>query len=335
MSALRTAVALALLAAVAAAPLLAPWTKVILTVALAKGLAVLGIVVLLRAGQVSFGHGMFFAAAAYAAAFLARTAGGADLVPMLLLGPAASLALGLAVGLFVVRYRYIFFGMLNLAFSMVLYSMLEKSFHLTGGSDGMRVPRPTLLGWALERDAFEWTIFYATLALAALAAWLVHAYLRSPAGEALRAIKGNETRLEYLGVSARRVLLAAYLVSAFLAGLGGTLFAVVTGHVTPHLSFWVASGELVFIAILGGAGSVVGPFLGALAYELVRSYSSAFAGNAWQAILGVTLLVIILFAPRGLVGFLDLVGPRARRAEGGRPAGWRGEPAPSRGGKAT
>jgi branched-chain amino acid transport system permease protein len=298
-----------LLGAIIALPRIAPWTEVILTLALAKGLAVLGIIVLLRAGQVSFGHAMFMTISAYCAAFIARALAGGELLTLLLAGAVSSALAGLVIGLFVVRYRYIFFGMLNLAFSMVLYSILEKFFYITGGSDGLRVPRPSVLGIELERAAFETLLFYLTIALSAGAGYVVYRYLRSPLGQALAALKTNETRLEYLGISARRVLLIAYMISAVLAGLGGTLLAVAQGLVTPEYGYWVRSGELVFIAILGGAETVVGAFIGALVYEFVRLYAAASYADYWQFILGAVLLVIILYASRGLIGlYFKLTG---------------------------
>ena len=311
---MRVVLPIALIVLVGAAPLAVPWLEVVLTVALAKGFAVLGIVVLLRAGQVSFGHAMFFAASAYAAAFLSRALGGADVAVLLVAGLVASALFGLVVGAFVVGYRYIFFAMLNLAFSMVLYSILEKFFYVTGGSDGMRLERPTFFGAAMDRAGFEAAMFYLVLALAVVTGWLVHRYFASPPGRALVAIKTNETRLEYLGVSARTMLLAAYVLSAMLAGLGGTILAVIQGLVTPAFGYWVRSGEFVFIAILGGAGHVIGAFAGALVYELVRTYAAAFAADIWQLTLGVFLLLIILFASRGLVGMYQdlmtrLLGP--------------------------
>src|SRR5689334_807235 len=310
------AVVLAAVAIVAVVPVVAPWSRLLLTIILAKALAVLGILVLLRAGQVSFGHGMFYAGSAYAAAFLARAGGGSDVALLLVVGVACAILFGTAVGLFVVRYRSIFFGMLNLAFSMVLYSLLQKSFHLTGGSDGLRVPRPAFFGLALDRDPFEWALFYFVLALAVVVTVAVRRYLDSPLGRALGALKTNETRLEYLGVSARRVLLVAYVLSAVLAGLAGTILAVANGHVTPESGYWVRSGEFVFIAVLGGSGSVAGPFVGTLVYELVRLYASAYAAEIWQAVLGIVLLLVILFAPGGLVGILGRrrVGGREREA---------------------
>ena len=299
---LRVAVPLLLLALVAVLPVLAPWSQVVLTLALAKGLAVLGIVVLLHAGQVSFGHALFFAVAAYTAAFLGKAFGGGELISMLVLGLGASLVFGLLVGLFVVRYRHIFFGMLNLAFSMIFFSILEKFYHVTGGADGMQVARPSVLGIEMERAGFESLLFYGSLVLAIVVAWGVHRYLDSPIGHMLKTIKTNETRLEYLGISARTTLLVGYLVSAGLCGLGGVLMAAAQGIVTPEYAWWIRSGELVFIAILGGAGSVAGAFVGSLLYEVVRTYAAAFAADVWQMVLGFFLLAIILFASKGLVG---------------------------------
>jgi branched-chain amino acid transport system permease protein len=277
-----------------------PWLRFVLTVALAKSLAVFGILLLLRAGQVSFGHAMFLALAAYAAAFAAAV------VPeVLLLLPLAALAAalaGLVIGLFVVRYREIFFGMLNLALSMVFYSLLEKFYSITHGTDGMRLPPLTFAGQTLSADAQGWAMLCLAVVLALGFGVLVRIYLASPMGQALAGIKTRETRLEFLGVPARRVLLAAYVLAALMAGAGGAVLAMTTRLVTPGLAYWTASGELVFIAILGGAGSVFGPVLGAVAYELTRVYAAALVADAWQMILGGVLLLVILFAPGGLWG---------------------------------
>lgn len=300
------------------APILAPSTQVLLTLALAKSLAVLGVIVLLQAGQVSFGHALFFAIAAYGAAFLGRSMGGGEILLNLVLGVVAASAVALIVGLFIVRYRHIFFGMLNLAASMIFYSFLEKFYYVTGGSDGLSVPRPTVLGMALERAEFEWVLFYGSLVLVLGALALTHRFLTSPLGQMMRAIKTNEVRLEYLGVSSRRVLLAGYVLSAALCGLGGALMATAQGIVTPEYAWWIRSGEFVFIAILGGAGSVNGALAGALAYEFVKNYAAAFAADIWQLVLGTVLLVVILFAPNGIIGLSKrLGGGRSEKEEAG------------------
>lgn len=302
---LAAAAAAAALVLVAA---LVPWLRFVLTVALAKGLAALGLMLLLRAGQVSFGHGLFVAASAYSVAFLAPR------VPeMLLLLPLSLLVaglLGLAVGAFVVRYRDIFFGMLNLALSMVFYSLLDKFYDVTRGSDGLRVPPTALFGQALSGEARGWAVFGFALALALAFAALCRVYLGSPMGQALAGIKTREDRLAFMGVPSRLVLLFAYAASAVMAGAGGFVTALATGQVTPALAYWTSSGELIFITILGGTGSVFGPFLGALAYELTRVYAAATLAGAWQMVLGGMMLVVILFAPGGL---LQIASLRPRR----------------------
>ncbi|MCB2013210.1 MAG: branched-chain amino acid ABC transporter permease [Geminicoccaceae bacterium] len=298
----------------AIAPWIIPNSQVLLTIALSKGLAVLGVIVLLQAGQVSFGHALFYAIAAYGTAFLGKYFGGGELFLAMAIGTISAALAGLLVGLFVVRYRHIFFGMLNLSVSMIFFSILEKFYFITGGSDGLRVERPSVLGIAMERGPFEVVLFYVALVCAVLAMILIHRFLSSPLGNHLRAIKSNEVRLEYLGVSPRLVLLKGYIVSAALCGLGGSLMAVTLGVVTPEYAWWVRSGEFVFIAILGGSGSVGGAFVGALVYEGVRTYASAFAADVWQLILGGVLLVVILFAPKGLIGFI-----KQRKASNLRP----------------
>jgi branched-chain amino acid transport system permease protein len=314
---LRNVSLMVLAIVLAGVPLFAGSMQTFMAIVYAKSLAVLGIILLLQAGQVSFGHGMFFAAGAYTAAFLGRALGGGDLILLILAGLASSLVLGLAVGLFVVRYRYIFFGMLNLAFSMVLYSILEKFFHITGGSDGLRIRRPTLFGQSFERGEFDTVLYYVTLVMTLGAAILVWRYLKSPLGQALKAIKTNETRLEYIGLSARSVLLVGYVISAVLCGLGGASLGIIQGIATPEYTYWTRSSEFVFIAILGGVGNVAGALTGSLVYEAVRTYAAAFVADSWQLILGFVLLVIILRAPEGIVGLAQSIAARrgsARKA---------------------
>ena len=180
-------------------PILVPSMATLVVLILAKGIVVLGIIILLQAGQVSFGHAMFFATGAYSAAFWGKYMGGGDILLYIVLGGISSTIIGLVVGLFVVRYREIFFGMLNLAFSMVLWSLLEKMFHYTNGADGIRVARPGLLGFSFTPETFQYVILYVSLVIAIAAFYGVQRYLESPLGHMLRAIKSNETRLEYLG----------------------------------------------------------------------------------------------------------------------------------------
>jgi ABC-type branched-subunit amino acid transport system permease subunit len=214
-----------------------------------------------------------------------------------------------------VRYRGIFFGMLNLAFSMVLFSVLGKFGAFTGGTDGLRFDRPSFGFVHLEREGFETALLLLALVLAVLAGALVQRYFGSVNGQALAAIKTNETRLEYLGLSAKRVFWGGYVLSATLCGLGGSLFALTQGLVTPEMGYWVRSGEIVFIAILGGSGHAVGAFIGAFVFEFMKLYAAALLTGAWQMVLGLVLIVMVFVAPRGLFGLFERHLKRAGTGE--------------------
>jgi len=301
---------LACVAAVLLLPVTQPWLKTPFIMALSNGLAVLGAIVLIRAGQVSFGSAMFSCFGAYAATFAAR-AWHWDGVLLLVLGTGAGTLLGMLVGVFMVRYRGIFFGMLNLAFSMVLFSIIVKFSRITNGTDGLRLGRPEVLGMDLARDTYETVLLVTVVACALLCGALVQRYFRSSSGQALAAIKTNETRLEYLGISAKQVFWTGYVLSAGLCALGGTLFALTQGLVTPEMGYWVRSAEIVFVAILGGAGHALGAFLGSFVFEFAKLYLAAYLIGAWQMALGFVLLFVIFVAPSGLCGLIMRTQKRA------------------------
>jgi len=288
-------------ALVAAAPLLLPsWAVFLLTVAVAKALVVLAIALLLRAGLVSFGHGLFFALGAYAVGLGARWSGVREATLLVALAVAVATAAAALAGLLIARYRGIFFGMLNLAVSMVAYGVLLKFYAVTGGTDGVGVRTPTILGLALSRDTLAPGLHWLTVALALPAFLLVRRVWRAPLGMMLRAVRDNEVRVEYMRTSARAAIYLAYVLSGALAGLGGALTAFRVGHIVPELAYWTASGEFVFVAVLGGAAHVAGPLAGSVVFEFLRSYANKVAPNTWQLTLGATMLLIILFAPGGL-----------------------------------
>jgi branched-chain amino acid transport system permease protein len=133
-----------------------------------------------------------------------------------------------------------------------------------------------------------------------VAGWVLHRYLASHWGRVSAAIRDNELRVEYLGASVYRVVYANYIIAAALAGLGGALAALAVGHVDPETTYWTTSGEFVFIAILGGTGNVLAPFLSAVIFEALRTVASQYAPNVWQMSLGIAMLAIIMFLPGGL-----------------------------------
>ena len=203
----RTVAALAIASVVllAAAPLAPQWLVFLLALALAKGVVVLGLVLLMRTGLVSFGQGLYFGLGAYAAALLAHRGGLADAALMIVAGTVCAAALAAILGLLLARYREIFFAMLSLAFSMILYGLLVKSSAL-GSTDGFNLHAKSFAGITLSAG-IERRVFYAvSVVLAVLVAWLVHRYLSSHWGRLSAAIRDNELRVEYLGASVYRVV---------------------------------------------------------------------------------------------------------------------------------
>jgi branched-chain amino acid transport system permease protein len=291
--------AAALAAALVASPLLPAWAVFLLTVSLAKGLVVLGLLLLMRTGLVSFGQGLYFAVGAYAAGTAGASVGRGDALPMVLVGTLAAAALAAVVGILLARYRTIFFAMLSLAFSMILYGLLVRTEAL-GSTDGFNVAARTLLGVSAEGATGR----VGTYGLAALcvfgAALGLDRYLRSRLGRLAPAVRDNELRVEYMGASVRNVVHLNVVIAGGLAGMGGALTALAVGHIDPEMAYWTTSGEFVFVAILAGTGSVAAPFVGAILLELLRSFAYEHAPNTWQLVVGGAMLAVILFLPEGL-----------------------------------
>lgn len=300
--------------AFAVAPLALPgWATFLLTLALAKSVVVLAIALLLRGGLVSFGHGLFFATGAYTVGMAAKWAGLREALLLTFLGILVSTAVAALLGLFIARYRGIFFAMLNMSVSMVVYALLLKLYWITGGTDGIGIRTPTILGMVPPRESLRLAIYYFTLVCTLPAFYAAHRFWISPPGFALRAVRDNEVRVEYLGVSVQRVIYTAYVLSGALAGLGGILTGFSVGHIVPDFAYWTTSGEFVFVAVLGGPASIPGPLVGSIAFEFLKSYAFKYAAFTWQMALGLIMLLIILFMPGGLWTLSTLAERAARR----------------------
>jgi len=297
----RTPLVLALLlaAVLLLAPLAPHWTLFVLTVAIAKGMVALGLMLFLRCGLVSFGQALYYCAGAYAAGMLGRLYGVSDIFTLMAAGMAVSALLAFVLGFLLARYRGIFFGLLSLAFSMILYGLLVKTEAL-GSSDGFNVLPSTIFGWRPPDDWVRYAVLAAAALVAFVAALAVHRYLGTPLGRLAPAIKDNEIRVEYMGASARRAIHTKYVFAGALAGIGGALAATTVGHIDPEMSYWTTSGEFIFITILAGTGNVLAPFLGALLFESIRSFAFDLSPNTWQMVLGASLLAVIVFLPNGL-----------------------------------
>jgi ABC-type branched-subunit amino acid transport system permease subunit len=286
-------------AVAAAAPLTPPWLVSLATVASANALVVLGLIILWRSGLVPFGQALFYAIGAYAVALIGRFTPVRDVFLVVLAGAACAGIVAYLVGFLLARYREIFFAMLSLAMSMILYGVLVKTEAL-GSTDGFHVETGTFFGFRPEGRALNLALFWLVLGFGAVAAWLVTLFFGTIAGSLAVPVRDNEIRLEFLGVAVDRLIHLELVVAGTLAGLGGALAALAIGHVDPNMAYWTTSGGFVFVTVLAGAGSVAAAFVGSFAFELVRSIAVDLLPNAWQLTLGVALLLTILFLPDGL-----------------------------------
>ena len=280
-------------------PWLPQWAMFIGTIAFARGLVGLGLLLLLRAGLVSFGQALFYCLGAYAAGALGRFFGISDIFLEMLVGGGAAALAAFILGFLLARYRGIFFGLLSLALSMILYGLLVKNEAL-GSTDGFNIAPSTLFG---VRPAPEWvrySVLISAAAVASVCALIVHRYLNTPLGRLAPAIKDNEIRVEYMGASARKAVHVKYVIAGAVSGIGGALAATAVGHIDPDMAYWTTSGEFIFIAILAGTGSVVAPFVGALIYGSIHTLAYGLSPNTWQMSLGLALLALIVFLPEGL-----------------------------------
>jgi branched-chain amino acid transport system permease protein len=285
--------------ALAAIALALPQWQFLVSIALSKGIVALGLALLLRAGLASFGQALFFAVGAYTVGMLMNFLGVKELFTLLAMATLVSAVLAWALGFLLSRYRDIFFAMLTLALSMVMYGILINNPSL-GGSDGFNVS-PPLLGFGAGGQVLSGTgLFVLVYCTAVVCVLLVHRFMRSVPGRLGPAIKDNEIRVEYLGASARANIHLVYLIAGALAGIGGALSAFNVGHIDPDMAFWTTSGEFLFIAVLSGTRSAYAPFLGALLLEVAQAVAYRYAPNTWQIAMGVVMLVVIAFLPGGL-----------------------------------
>ncbi len=279
------------------------WLLSLTAVALAKGLVALGLLLLLRAGLVPFGHALYYCLGGYAAGLGTAWLGIKDTFLLLALATLVSAFVAFAAGFLMRRYRGIFFAMLSMALSMILYGVLLKSQSL-GSTDGFSVARASFFGVQTAGLGAIQSVYLLTAAVTLLAAWGVSRYLATSMGNIGPAIRQNEVRVEYLGYSPRRLIHTEYTLSGAFAGGAGALVAILVGQVDPGMGFWMTSGEFVFIAILAGAGGIWGSLAAAFVLEAVHALAFEYAPQYWKFVLGGTLLLLIVRFPSGLSSIL-------------------------------
>lgn len=268
-------------------------------------------------GLLSFGHAAYFGTGAYAAAFLYKYLGIRSLEVYLAAGMLSAGTLAIVFGTVCVRHTRIFFAILSQSLSLVLWSLAFKFYWITGGSDGLRVPSPTLLGMdfsAAERklDFLIYTYYYYAVVIFLISAIVMWIIVNSHFGKTLQAIRDNETRARFLGVRVRRYRWLAFVISGIYGGLSGALWAPINGLTTPDQLYWLYSGEIIFQTLLGGFQSFTGPIVGSIAFTYLKTYAIG-ATIYWQLVMGIVVVAMIIFLPTGIVGGFNKLIARLRR----------------------
>jgi branched-chain amino acid transport system permease protein len=259
------------------------------------------------AGLLSFGHAAFLGSAAYVTGHAAKV-WGLPTELAVLAGTAVATALGAVFGSLAIRRSGIYFAMITLAFAQMIYFLVVQ-LPWTGGEDGLQgIPRGKALG-LLPLDG-PYTMYYFVLAAFLGGFWLVHRTIHSPFGAVLRAIRENEPRALSLGYDVARYKLVAFVISAGLAGLAGSLKAIVLQFASLSDVHWHRSGEVVLMTLLGGMGTVMGPSVGALLVLALENYL-AEAGSWVTVITGAVFVVCVLAFRRGIVGEVRAIVKRS------------------------
>lgn len=315
MRGLRLALVLAAVGAALVLPRVAgPFWMGLVTQMLVFGLLALAVDLLLgHAGLFSVGHASFFAMAAYTTAILQVRHD----VPTALAAPAGLLAgtlLGVLFGL-AVRTRGVYFILVTMAFGYVVWGVAHRWSSFTGGDSGViNVPFPAV---GPLRIASHTQYYYLVLVVVVLCALGYRVLVRSPFGLSLRGIRASETRMRSLGFDSGRHLYAAFVLSAALASLAGVLYVYYNRFVNPVASSFPISVEAALMAIVGGTGTIVGPFIGSAIILGLRNWVSSFF-ELYAAVMGLVFVATVLWAPHGVVGLVARLRARglAGRASG-------------------
>jgi branched-chain amino acid transport system permease protein len=261
-------------------------------------------------GLVSFGHAAFFGLGAYATAVLLER-GVVSLWVCLLFAVVVVGLYALVVSYFSTARRGIYFALLTLIFAEVVYTFFRYT-QTFGGSDGIQgVPAPRLIGdFAIDTPLRN---YYLVLTYLVLASLVCRILVASHFGKVLVAIRENEDRARFLGYNVQRYKMAVCMISALLTGIGGALYPGRSAFATPDLMLWTVSGEFIIMVMIGGIGTLAGPVIGGAFFILLQEKVSSYV-DWYFIVIGLVLIAIVLFMPRGLLGLRGLLGVRRWRA---------------------
>ncbi len=251
-------------------------------------------------GMVSFGHAAYLGIGAYAVAILSHH-GIHNGFLQLAVAVGASAGIALVIGAVSIRTSGIYFIMITLAFTQMLY-YLGISLEEYGGDDGMRLPKRSQLADLIDLGN-PVSFYYLVLGVLVVFLYLSHRLVNSRFGLVIRAAKSNEARTRAIGIAPYRYRLVAFVIAGAMCGVAGMLLVNHTNYLTPDFMHWTRSGEMMFMVILGGLGTIGGPVLGAFVLLLLEDVLSGWTQH-WQIILGPLLVLAVLFAKRGLAGLL-------------------------------
>ncbi|HYA74540.1 MAG TPA: branched-chain amino acid ABC transporter permease [Roseiarcus sp.] len=256
-------------------------------------------------GVLSFGHAAYFGLGAYGAGFALKFL--APSTPLALLcGMLLGGLIGALLGTVIVRKRGVYFAMVTIAIGQVFYYIAFQWSSVTGGDDGLRgfSRQPLDFGlFSLDILSNANAFYYFVLVCFALIVAIMGLILRSPFGRTLIAIRENERRARFLGISVERHIWIAFTLSCFFMGFAGALYALVNNFADPRGLHYSQSGDFVMMAVMGGMRNFWGPLLGAAVFVVLQDYLSSVTVN-WMSGVGVLFVLIVLFFPRGLLGFV-------------------------------
>ena len=252
------------------------------------------------AGMLSFGHAAFFGMGAYTTGLLILHYH-ANILLAIFSGVLFSVLLAFPIGFTAIRRRGIYFAMVTLAYAQMFYFVAFKWTTLTGGDDGLQgIPRPDFFGISLQSET---SVYYFILGFLLLAILFAFRVVRSPFGHALVAIRESEQRAQSIGFNPARFKLIAFVISAGLCGLAGSLYCILQNFVPLQTLHWSISGDIVMMTILGGMGTLVGPLFGGMFVVLLREVLSTYT-HLWALIMGISFIVIVLVFRKGVIGEL-------------------------------
>jgi branched-chain amino acid transport system permease protein len=248
-------------------------------------------------GLVSFGQAAYFGIGAYSCALLMKRVSLVFPLAFVTAGAFGAIA-ALIIGFFCVRLTKIYFAMLTLAFSQIVWALAFKWNSLTGGDTGfIGIPFPQYLD---SRTRY----YYFTFAVVAFSLFIILKIINSPFGRILTTIRENPERTEFIGINVKLFQLVAFMISGFFSAIAGALFGVFNHSVFPDTLFWPASAEVLIMVILGGMYSFFGPVVGAAVLLYLRMQVATYT-QYWPLILGMILAVLLFFFPGGIVGFVQ------------------------------